>query len=87
MAPRPTSKPKATARFYRSNAAARAKKAKTDKKINSRPDQMEKRRELAKERRKRGMMGNGGSDLSHTKSGKLVRENPTSNRARNRGKK
>jgi hypothetical protein len=33
------------------------------------------------------MMGKGGPDLSHTKGGKLVREAPAANRARNRGKK
>jgi len=87
MAPRPTSKPRATASYYRSNAKARARKAETDDKVNARPEQKAKRRELAKERRARGMMGNGGADLSHTRSGKLVRENPTTNRARNRGKK
>jgi len=49
--------------------AARAKKAATDKKINARPEQKAKRRELARERRKRGIMGKGGKDLSHTKNG------------------
>jgi hypothetical protein len=29
------------------------------------------------------MMGNGGDDLSHTKSGRLVKESPSKNRARN----
>ena len=48
---------------------------------------MAKRRELAKARRAKGMMGKGGADLSHTKDGKLVKESVSSNRARNRGKK
>lgn len=87
MAPRPVAKPRATAKYYRKNKAARDKKAETDRQINRRPDQMAKRRELAKERRKRGMMGNGGPDLSHTKSGKLVKESASANRARNRSKK
>lgn len=87
MAPRKVANPKRTAKFYRSNSASRAKKAETDTEINKRPDQMAKRRELATERRKRGMMGKGGPDLSHTKDGRLVKESPSKNRARNRGKK
>lgn len=87
MAPRKVANPRATARYYRTNAQARAKKADKDKEINSRPGQRAKRRELAEERRERGMMGKGGKDLSHTKDGRLVRENASTNRARNRGKK
>lgn len=87
MAPRKVSNPRATARFYRENPKSKRVKSKTDKEFNERPEQKEKRRELAEERRKRGMMGKGGADLSHTRSGKLVKENPSANRARNRGKK
>jgi len=87
MAPRKVAKPRATAKYYRTNATARAKKASTDKKVNARPDQLEKRRKLAEERRERGIMGKGGKDLSHLKDGRLVRENASTNRARNRGKK
>ena len=35
------------------------------------------------ERRRRGIAGKGGKDLSHTKSGRMVLESPTKNRARN----
>ncbi len=87
MAPRKVSNPRTTARFYRENPKSKRVKSKTDKEFNERPEQKEKRRELAEERRKRGMMGKGGADLSHTRSGKLVKENPSANRARNRGKK
>jgi len=87
MAPRKVSNPRTTARFYRANPKSKRVKSKTDKEFNERPEQKEKRRELAEERRKRGMMGKGGADLSHTRSGKLVKENPSANRARNRGKK
>jgi hypothetical protein len=38
---------------------------------------------LPKLGRKRGMMGKGGDDLSHTKSGRLVKESPSKNSARN----
>lgn len=87
MAPPKLNKVKKTAKFYRKNAEAKKKKAATDKAFNAKPEQKAKRRELAKERYKRGIMGKGGNDLSHTKSGGLVSENPSKNRARNRGKK
>lgn len=87
MAPPKVAKPRTTAKYYRTNAEARTKKAETDKEVNARPSQRAKRRELAEERRRRGMMGKGGKDLSHTKDGRLVRENASTNRARNRGKK
>ena len=40
------------------------------------------RAELLKARRKDGNVGKGGMDYSHTKSGKIVRENSSTNRAR-----
>jgi hypothetical protein len=43
---------------------------------------------LNKANRKAGTYGNkDGKDMSHTKSGKLVKESQSKNRARNRGKK
>jgi hypothetical protein len=87
MAPPKVSNPKRSARYYRSNPEARRKKAATDKKVNARPGQKAKRAELSKERRKRGVMGKGGKDMSHTKDGRIVAENASKNRARNRGKK
>lgn len=87
MAPRKASNPKRTAQYYRDHPEAREKKAETDKKFNAKPEQREKRSELTTERRKRGMDGKGGDDLSHTKDGRLVKEDPSKNRARNRGKK
>jgi len=87
MAPRKTASPKKTAQYYRDNPEAKSKKAATDKKVNNKPEQKEKRRELAAERRKRGVMGKGGKDMSHTKDGKIVAEDASANRARNRGKK
>ncbi len=87
MAPPRVSNPKRSAKYYRSNPEARRKKAATDKKVNARPEQRAKRSELTTERRRRGIAGRGGKDLSHTKDGKMVLENPSKNRARNRGKK
>jgi hypothetical protein len=87
MAPRPASNPRKSARAYAASPESKRKKAEYDTAFGRKPDQRAKRAELAAERRKRGMMGKGGPDLSHTKGGKLVREAPAANRARNRGKK
>jgi hypothetical protein len=87
MAPRKSANPKASAAYYRSHPEARAQKAKYDTKHNAKPGQKAKRKELAEARRKKGMMGKGGDDLSHTKEGGLVKESPSKNRARNRSKK
>jgi hypothetical protein len=87
MAPRKVANPRPTAKYYRSNSEARARKAEYDTTFGQKPAQRAKRAELAKERRKRGIMGKGGKDLSHTRDGRLVKENPSTNRARNRSKK
>jgi hypothetical protein len=87
MAPRKVANPRRSAKYYRENPEARAKKAQTDKKVNSRPEQREKRAELVKVRREKGVYGKGGKDMSHTKDGRIVAENASTNRARNRGKK
>jgi hypothetical protein len=69
-----------SARYYRDNPEARKKKAATDKKVNARPEQRKKRSQLTQERRKRGIDGKGGGDLSHQKDGSLRRESPAKNR-------
>jgi hypothetical protein len=68
-----------SAKYYRDNPDARKKKAQTDKKVNARPEQRKKRSELTTERRKRGIAGKGGGDLSHTSKG-LVRKSVSANR-------
>ena len=72
-----------TARYYASNPKARAKKKKYDTAYHSTSERKAYRAKLAKARRARKMMGKGGADLSHTRSGKLVRESASKNRARN----
>ena len=57
-------------------------KKKYDTKYHSTPKRKEYRRGLAAVRRSRGVMGEGGSDMSHTKDGKLVAEDSSKNRAR-----
>ena len=72
-----------TARYYASNPKARAKKKRYDTAYHSTAERKAYRAKLAKARRQRKMMGKGGPDLSHTRNGKLVKESPSNNRARN----
>ena len=71
-----------TAQYYASNPKARAKKKKYDTKYHSSAERKKYRAELNAARKKRGIAGKGGGDLSHTRSGKLVRESASKNRAR-----
>ena len=87
MAPRRVANPRRSAKYYRDNPEARAKKAQTDKKFNKKPEQRAKRAELVDVRRERGVYGKGGKDMSHTRDGRIESEDPSTNRARNRGKK
>jgi hypothetical protein len=83
MAPKKATTPRRSAAYYRNNPEAYAKKLAYDTKENKSPTDRKYRADLADARRKRGVMGKGGSDLSHTKSGRLVKESPSKNRARN----
>jgi hypothetical protein len=79
-----------SAKYYAANPEARAKKQAYDKKHNAKPEERAKRAELNREARKRGVYGKReemGKDLSHTKSGDLVLESTSRNRARNGAKK
>jgi hypothetical protein len=59
-----------------------------EKGYQSTPARKRYRAALNKANRKAGTYGNGDKkDMSHTKSGKLVKESQSKNRARNRGKK
>lgn len=78
---------KRTARHYKKNPKSRAKKNAYQREYNSRPENRKKRAELNKERRKRGIYGKGGSDVSHKKGGGTTLESPSKNRARNGAKK
>lgn len=72
-----------TSKHYASNPKSRKKRQAAQKKINARPSEKKRRRELAAERRKRGIMGKGGKDVSHKKDGSTTLENRSKNRARN----
>ena len=89
MAPKklPLSKLKKSARNYRKNPLSRINKNSSQRRRNNLKINKKYRAELNRARRKAGVYGKGGKDFSHTKSGKLVRENPFANRARNRGRK
>ena len=89
MAPRklPRKQLKRSARNYRDNPQSRAKKNAYNRKRNATPEAIAYRGELKRARRKAGAEGKGGKDFSHTKSGRLVRESPSKNRARNRSRK
>ena len=72
-----------TSKYYASNPKARKKRVKAQAKINRKPTEKKRRAELAKERRKRGVMGKGGKDVSHLKNGKTTLESRSKNGARN----
>ena len=72
-----------TSKYYASNPKARKKRVASQAKINRKPAQKKRRAELAKERRKRGVMGKGGKDVSHRKNGSTFMEDRSKNRARN----
>lgn len=83
MAPRRSSNPGKSAKYYASNPEARAKKNAAQRKRNKTSANKAYRSELNAERRRRGIYGKGGPDMSHTSSGRMVRESPSKNRARN----
>ena len=72
-----------SADYYRNNPEAREKKNALQRKINRRPERKKYRARLWTERRRRGMAGQGGPDLSHTEDDRLIKEDPKANRARN----
>lgn len=86
MSPR-VSNPRRTARYYRENPEAYKRKLAYDKKYNARPEEKKDRAEHNRERRRRGIYGKGGPDMSRKKDGSFVAEDRSTNRARNRGKK
>jgi hypothetical protein len=69
--------------YYRSHPEAAAKKVRHQAGINARPEERRRRAALNRERRRRGIAGKGGPDVSHTSSGRTVLEDPATNRARN----
>ena len=72
-----------TQKYYDSNPDAKKRKAAYDSLYHSTKERIEYRSKLNKANRKAGTYGNGDDmDMSHTKSGKLVKESKSKNRAR-----
>jgi hypothetical protein len=71
---------KKTAKYYKENPEAKAKKDAYQKEYNKKPSEVKKRVELNKVNRERGTYGNGdGLDMAHTKSG-IVKKKASVNR-------
>ena len=88
MAPRRAKKPGKTSRYYQSKKGRKsyAKQKKKQKKINSTAAKRLYRKLLSRRRRKLGIMGKGGKDVSH-KGNRLTLEIPKNNRARGGAKR
>jgi hypothetical protein len=72
-----------TAKYYAENSEARKKRLEYQREYNKSDKEKKRRAELNKANRKAGTYGNGDNmDMSHTKDGKIVKENYRSNRAR-----
>lgn len=70
--------------YFRDNPDARKKKNEYNTKYHATPERKKYRVKLNKANRDAGTYGNGDAkDMSHTKSGKLVKESASTNRARN----
>lgn len=72
-----------TSKYYASNPKAAEKRREYQRELNSTEERKKYRAEHTKARRASGIDGKGGPDMSSTKSGKFVKENPSKNRARN----
>lgn len=72
-----------SAKYYAKNPKAAAKKAAYQRKLNKKPSVKAASEARWAERRRRGIAGKGGKDLSHTTDGRMVLESPSKNRARN----
>ena len=88
MAPKRASKPGKTSRYYQSKKGQKSylKQKRKQKKINSTAAKRRYRKILARRRRKLGIMGRGGKDVSH-KGNRLKLEIPKKNRARGGAKR
>ena len=72
-----------TAKYYEKNPKAAEKHREYQRELNKKEEQIKYRSEHVKERRKLGIYGKGGPDVSKKKNGTFVKESPSKNRARN----
>lgn len=76
--------PSKSKKYYDSNPDAKKRKSAYDALYHSTSERRKYRSKLNKANRKAGTYGNGDDmDMSHTRSGKLVKEHQSKNRARN----
>lgn len=73
-----------SAKYFQTHPEARKKKNEYNAKYHATPSRVKYREELNTANRKAGSKKGDGKDMSHTKSGKLVKENQSANRARNK---
>ena len=72
-----------TSKYYAANPTAAEKRREYQRELNKSESEKKYRSEHTKERRKRGIDGKGGADVSMKKNGKFVLESPSINRGRN----
>jgi hypothetical protein len=73
-----------SAKYFQDNPQARKKKDAYNKAYHATPERKKYRVRLNKKNREEGTYGNkDGKDMSHTKSGNLVKESQSPNRGRN----
>lgn len=72
-----------TSKYYAANPEAAEKRREYQRDLNKTDKQKKYRAEHLAERRRRGIDGSGGPDVSKKKNGKFVLESPSVNRARN----
>lgn len=83
MARARVSNPGPTARYYANNPKARAKKNAYQRAYNKRPGRSQYRSKLNIARRKAGVYGKGGPDMSHDSKGNLRKQSVKINRGNN----
>ena len=88
MAPKRARNPGKTSRYYQSKKGRKSylKQKRKQKKLNRTAAKRQYRKLLARRRRKLGIMGKGGKDVSH-KGNRLKLEIPKKNRARGGAKR
>ena len=83
MASPKSANPGKSARYYASNGQARAKKNAYQRKYNKSKARISYRSKLNKARRKAGVYGKGGGDMSHDSKGNVRKQSAKVNRANN----
>lgn len=72
-----------TSKYYAENPKAAEKRREYQRELNATPERKKYRADHVKARRDADIYGKGGPDMSKKKNGKFVKENPSTNRARN----